>query len=292
MLQKPKSDFEIEMHEKLMERHVFGSRYEFLKRHNGIRPNCLHGLIGTMGSGKSTLFKCIIAETAATAKVLVWLSEERVVEYQPLINYLDKSCIRNISFVIEKEIPKEYKETREAMEEYFEQMVDESEAEVVFIDNVTTSAFYNNKFGLMGQIDTADFFIDFVKRKCSIFYVGHTSSEVSDNHGKVVNAEQIRGSKHLPIVTEYMYIIQKFTTEEKQYNVLRVAKYRHHEEARGWYALKYERKAYIGDSKVPFAVINRIFKMRDFFGKKSPVKKKEDSEPTKKIEKGPQNKLI
>lgn len=296
MLQKPKSDFEIEIHNKLLERHVHGSRYEFLKKHNGIRPNCLHGMIGTMGSGKSTLFKCVIAETASNSKVLVWLSEEKVVEYQPLLNYLDRSCVKNIAFVEEKQIPKEYKENHENFCEYFEQMVEESEAEVVFIDNITTSAFYNNKFGLNGQVDTADYFIDFVKRKCSVFYVGHTSSEVTDNFGKVVSPEQIRGSKHLPILTEYMYIMQKFTTEEKQYNVLRVAKYRHHEEARGWYALKYEKKAYIGDSKVPFAVINRIFKMRDFFGKKSPVKKKDETKDDVKNEKpaeeSPQNKLI
>lgn len=291
MLQKPVDDFEIEMHEQLLERHVHGSRYEFLKKHNGIRPNCLHGMIGTMGSGKSTLFKCIIAETAANSKVLVWLSEEKIVEYQPLINYLDKSCVKNISFVEEKTVPKEYRENQEQFFQYFEQMAEEADADVVFIDNVTTSALYNNKFGLNGQMNTADFLIDFVKRKCSVFYVGHTTSEVTDNYGKVVSPEQIRGTKHLPIVTEYMYILQKFTTEEKQYNVLRVAKYRHHEEARGWYALKYERKAYIGDGKVPFAVINRIFKMRDYFGKKSPVKKTDKNEKPK-AKSGPQTSLV
>ena len=55
--------------------------------------------------------------------------------------------------------------------------------------------------------------------------------------------------------------------------------------------MKYEKKAYVGDSKVPFAVINRIFKMRDFFGKKSPVKKATD-EKAKEKEASPQDKLI
>lgn len=291
MLKDPVSDFEIEMHSQLKDRVIFDSRYEFLRAHNGLRPNCLHGLIGTTGCGKSTLFKCVITEAAAGHKVLVWLSEENVVEYQELINMLDKSVLKNIKFIEEKEIPGEYRDHQENFLEYFEQMVEESEASMVFIDNITTSAFYNQRFGFGGQQKTAEFLINFVKRKCSVFYVAHTRSEVTDNYGKVVTPEDIRGSKELPLVTEYFYIIQKFTTEDKQFNVLRVAKYRHHELAKGWYGLKYEKQSYIGDNKVPFAVINKIFKMRDHFGKKLPTKPKE--EPMRpKEEKSEQSKLI
>ena len=73
MLKEPVSDFEVQMHSELKDRVEIPSRYEFLKAHNGIRPNCLHGMIGTTGCGKSTLLKCIIAETAQHKKVLVWL---------------------------------------------------------------------------------------------------------------------------------------------------------------------------------------------------------------------------
>lgn len=231
--------------------------------------------------GKSTLFKCIIAEAAAGKKVLVWLSEETVVEYQELINYLDRSCLKNISFVEEREIPKEIKDNQSQFFEYFEQMVDESDASIVFVDNVTTSRFYSSYFGFIGQQHTAEFLIDFVKRKCSVFYVAHTNLKIIDNYDKIVYPGDIRGSKELPNMTEYFYIIQKFTAESKQYNVLRVAKFRHHEKAAGWYALKYEQKAYTGDAKVTFATINKIFKMRDYFGKKLPVgeKKPDDKKP-------------
>lgn len=270
MLKEPVSDFEIEMHSKLKDRTVFHSRYAFLMAHNGLRPNCLHGLMGSTGSGKSTLTKCIITEAASQARILVWISEENVVEYQELINNLDKSVLDNILFVEEKEIESQYKEDQDKFFEYFEQCVDSADCEFVFIDNITTSAFYNSRFGFYGQQKTSEFMINFVKRKCSILYVSHTDSTVTDNYGKVVTPENIRGSKELALVTEYMYIIQKFTTEDKQFNVLRVAKYRHHEAAAGWYGLRYEKKAYIGDNKVPFAVINKIFKMRDHFGKKLP----------------------
>lgn len=275
MLKEPVSDFEVQMHSELKDRVEIPSRYEFLKAHNGIRPNCLHGMIGTTGCGKSTLLKCIIAETAQHKKVLVWLSEENVVEYQELINYLDKTCLKNILFIEEKEIPQEYKETQQQFLEYFEQMVDESGCDVVFIDNVTSSAFYNQRFGFLGQNRTAEYFMHFVKRKCSLFYVAHTSSNVTDNYNKIITPEDIRGSKELPVVTEYFYTIQKFTTNDKIYNILRVAKYRHHENARGYYALKFEKRSYIGDGKVPFELINKIFKGRDYLGRAAPKKAKD-----------------
>ena len=281
MLKKAVSDFEIEIHSELKDRTVHSSRYEFLKSHFGIRPNSLHGLMSSTGAGKTTLTKCVIAETAAHSRVLVWLSEETVVEYQELIHYLDKSCLHNIRFVEEKEVPKDYKDDQSKFFEYFEQMAEQAEAEVIFVDNVTTSRFYSSYFGFMGQQKSAEFLIDFVKRKCSIFYIAHTDRKVTDNYGQVVNPSDIRGSKELPNLTEYMYIMQKFTTEAKQYNVLRTAKFRHHKDAAGWYALKFERDAYIGDSKVPFAVINKIFKMRDYFGKKLPVGEKKDVMPKK-----------
>jgi len=228
--------------------------------------------------GKSTLMKCIAAEAAIQRKILVWLSEETIKEYQELINYLDRSVLCNILWVEEKEIDEQFKESQQDFFEYFEQMVEESGAEIVIIDNVTTSAFYNQRFGITGQNRAAEYLRDFPKRKgVAVFYVAHTQSNISDNYGKVINAEDIRGSKELPLNTEYLYIIQKFTQNDKQYNVLRVAKYRHHEEAAGWYALKYEGRAYIGDSKVPFSLVNKIFKSRDFFGRKEPAKKKENS---------------
>lgn len=291
MLKGPANDFEIEMHTRQKDQTEFYSRYEFLKAHYGIRPNCLHGIIGSTGCGKSTLVKCIIAEAAQGHKVLVWLSEENVVEYQELIQYLDKSCLKNISFVEEKDIPDEFKADQNNFFQYFTQMANEAMADIVFIDNVTSSAFYNQRFGFGGQNRSAEFLRNFCKSVCSVFYVSHTGSSITDNHGKVINPEDIRGSNELAIVTEYMYIIQKFTTEDKQFNLVRVAKYRHHEKARGWYALKYSQKAYIGDSKVPFNLVNAIFKSRDYFGKKTVKKTKAEKEAEDKETKQQQRKL-
>lgn len=274
-LQSPVSKFQVEMYTKNKDIYDVPTRYEFLRGHNGIRPNCLHGLIGTSGSGKSTLFKCIITETAQHKKVLIWLSEESIVEYQELIMFLDPIALDCIQFVEEKSIPEEYKISQDDFLAYFEQMVEESGCDVVFIDNVTTSCFYNQRYGFIGQNRAATYLADFVKRKCSVFYVGHTAANVTDNYSKVVGVEDIRGSKELPIQTEYFYCMQKFTSNDKQFNVLRVAKFRHHPKAAGWYALTFENYSYIGDASVPFNLINKIFKSRDHLGRK-------DAKTTKK----------
>lgn len=279
MLKEPADDFEVSMHVELRDKTIYPSRFEFLKGHNGIRPKSLTGLMAPTGAGKTTLVKCIIAETAANARVLVWISEETVVEYQELIHYLDKSCLKNIVFVEEKEIPEEYKDTQKDFFEYFEQMAEESGCDIVFIDNVTSSAFYNQRYGITGQNRSAEFLRGFAKRKCEIFYVAHTQSSITENYSKVVNAEDIRGSKELPLMTEYLYIIQKFTSNSKQFNCLRVVKYRHHEKAAGWFSLTYEKRAYIGDAKVPFNLINKIFKSRDYFGKTVKNKKADEIRP-------------
>ena len=191
MLKNPVSDFEIEMHSKLKDKTIHYSRYAFLMAHNGIRPNCLHGMMGTTGCGKSTLLKCIITEAAAGCRVLAWISEEDIVEYQELINELDKSVLNNINFVEEKHIPLEYLDSQEKFFEYFEQMVEESDCDIVFIDNITTSSFYNSRFGFIGQQRTAEYLKNFVKSKCSVFYISHTRSEVTDNYGNVTTASVI-----------------------------------------------------------------------------------------------------
>lgn len=268
MIKEPVSDVEIAAQEKLDSTTFVPSRFRFLGEHNGIRPNSLHGLIANSGVGKSTLFKCIIVETAKVVPVLVWLTEETVKEYQPLMNRLDKSVLDNIKFVEEKEIASEYKDNLEAFFTYFEEMVKRSGCAIVFCDNVTTSAFYDGRFSYRGQNRTATFLVEFVKRVCSFFYVAHTRNEVTDNYRKVVTEEDIRGSKQLALLTEYCYIIQKFTSKGNIYNILRVVKYRFHEKAAGWYTLVYEKGYYVGDAKVPFDMINQIFYDRDYFGKK------------------------
>jgi len=260
--------------------------HEVINTHNF----CANDIV-VSNCGKSTLLKCIIAETASTIKILIWLSEETVLEYQKLLNDIDKSMIKNIVFVEERSVPEDTKNDQDLFLQYFEQMVVDSGCCVVFIDNVTTSVLYNSRFGFFGQNKTADFLSNFVKRVCSIFYISHTGQQVTDNYNKIVTPEDMRGSKELALVTEYFYIIQKFTSNGGVYTILRNAKYRHHREAAGYFNLVFEKGYYIGDGYVPFEMINYIFKSRDHLGRKTPkkldAKDIKDAKDTEKESKDP-----
>ena len=269
MLKKPATDFEVKIYEDIKETEYFKSRFNFLKGHNGIRPNSLHGMIAPMGVGKTTLLQSIIADIALEKKVLIWLSEESLVSYQQHLRYLDDRCVQNLMFVEERDIPAEWKSKPDRFLTYFKTMVERAECDIVFIDNVTTSGFYDGRFGLNAQPQVADFLSSFVKSHCSVFYLAHTKKDIIVNHNKIIVPEDMRNTTALPNVTELFYIIQGFTRAEKIYNFVRVAKYRGYDKAAGWFALEYVQKAYVNDSPVDFSIVNDIFKSRDFLGKKS-----------------------
>lgn len=285
MLKKPATKEEIEA-QKIVNNTIFiPSRFKFLTAHNGVRPRTLHGLISNTGAGKSTLIKSIIAEVAKYKKILIWISEESVAEYQVLINQLSEEILENITFVEERSIPEHVKENQKAFFNYFVEMVTASGARMVFIDNITTSVFYNSRFGFFGQTKTCEFLLNFVKKVCSVFYVAHTGKHVTDNYNKIVTPEDMRNSSELPMQTEYLYIIQKFTSEGKIFNILRNAKHRHHDSAAGYFSLAYEKGCYVGDGRIDAEMVNYIFQLRDYLGKKIHVPKpdkplpKETEEP-------------
>ena len=195
LIQNPASDTEIEAQKELNDTQFVQSRFNFLSNHNGIRPNTLHGLMANTGIGKSTLMKCIIIELAKVMKVLVWLSEEDRTEYQMLINKMDRSVLKNIVFIQERDIPEKYRQNQAAFFTKFIEIVVESGCQIVVPDNITTSPFYNSQFGFVGQTKTTAFLISFVKQYCSIFYIAHTDKSVKTNLNRMLTPEDIRGAK-------------------------------------------------------------------------------------------------
>lgn len=283
ILKKPASDVEIEAQEELNAHQFVESRYNFLNGHKGVRPNSLHGLMANTGIGKSSLTKTVIVENARVIKTLIWLSEEKIVEYQMLISKLDKSVLSNITFVQERDIPEKYKQTSELFFRKFIDIVMESGCGFVFIDNITTSPFYSSRFGPVGQTKTTTFLLSFVKQYCSIFYVSHTASNISDNLNRMLKPEDIRGAKDLPMQTEFLYGMQRFTSGDNKYNVLSVLKARGYDSAPGTYALVYTKGSYVGDGKISFEGVNTLFQNRDFLGKRMLKAKEPPKKPAAEV---------
>ena len=279
IIKKPVSQIEMDMHKKLCATQFIPSRYNFLNGHNGIRPNTLHGLMSNTSAGKSTLFKSIIVETARVMKVLVWLSEEEIVEYQMLIMELDPSIVKNIVFITERSLPEEARDNQKLFHAKFRELVLKSGAGTVFIDNITTSPFYDATFGYRGQTKTTNFLLDFVKEVCSVFYIAHTDKSIRNNHNKMLTPEDIRGAKDLGLQTEYFYGMQVFTSAGQKYVVLTTLKARFHDVAHRSYFLAFKKGTYVGDGAMSFEQINTLFQNRDYLGRRM-LKPKEPKVPT------------
>ncbi len=247
----------------------FPSTYGFLNVHNGLRPGCFHGLLSTMGAGKSALVKSLITQTAEVCKVGVLLTEEKPIQYQMGINLANETqdVLDNIVFLDDKNISKITRNPAEFMT-YLSMMIISENIKALFIDNITTSSFYGDHIPFNQQKKAIDVLMEVMQKTGAlIFYVAHTKSDVTDNMPRLLTPEDIRGNKMLPIVTEYFYTMQKFEGNEKQYNVVRICKHRYHEKAVGFFQLEYENGRYVKDFKVPFESVNNIFKERDRLGK-------------------------
>lgn len=251
-------------------RHFF-TTFQHLDAHFGIRRGCYSVYMGTTGCGKSSLVKTVGLQASSTpnAKVLFWLSEEKKAKYA---KGMDQYCrmmgldLSNIGFFEESSIDQEMIKTHEDFLRYFTEVVLMTNADIVIIDNISTSRFYGPQTSLKEQGRTVEFF-----KKTSqdldiaLVAVIHTSSHVSDNMGRLFTTEDVRGIRSISLEASYFYAIQKFTRSGEIFNFLRTLKFREHANAAGTYHLKYDPaiSLYVGDEKVQFDMVKKIFNESD-----------------------------
>lgn len=255
----------------------FWSTFNHLNAHYGIRRGVLSGYIGTMGSGKSSLMKTLAIQAAITNKdvrVLYYLSEEKTENYcVNMLKYNEASGggLEKIEFIREPDMDHEELKSHAQFLEHFKRIVTSSFCDILFIDNLTTSRLYRTSTGLNGQARTTEFLKVLAQDlNIAIVYMAHTQSNVSDNMGRLITSEDIRGSKDIAIETSYLYALQMFTSNGVRTLTLRTLKHRDHSKGGGSYLLEYDTDlgVYVGDTKVEFADINELFKNRDHLGKK------------------------
>lgn len=252
------------------QRHFFTS-FQHLDAHYGIRRGCYSIYMGTTGCGKSSLVKVVGAQASSTPKikVLFWLSEEKKAKYaKGLDKYCDYAGIKlsEIAFFEESSIDKDHIRTHEAFLSYFIEVVCTVNADIVIVDNLSTSRFYGPQTSLRDQGRTVEFFKQ-KSQDLDIAIVGviHTSSGVSDNMGRLFTTEDVRGLRSISLEASYFYAIQRFTRNGEIFNFVRTLKFREHDTGGGTYHLKYDPKMslYIGDSKIDFEKVKEIFKKSD-----------------------------
>lgn len=252
------------------------SRFKFLISHYGLRPGLAHGVLGTPGSGKSTLVKSMVADTAINMKCLIYLTEEEIREYQGKLDVL-KCNMDNVVFLREKDIDTNNYPTLDTLLMYlFEEMLGAG-IQALFWDNLTTSKIYEAlKPNMQG------YFFSKMQAFCSdnsiIFvYVAHTKQGISDNHRQMIEGEDMRGTAYAFTQSPYFYIFQRFTIDTKVYAFVHVRKHRFHELEHKHFLLNFKEGIYHDDRQLEFSALNEFFKQRNYLGKKGSENRREPS---------------
>ena len=248
---------------------VWGSRFKFLMAHNGIRPIRVSYILGTTGTGKSTLVAAIIGDSAKDSPVLVILSEESAVRSARSIYKATPSVNKdNITFLYEKNIPEDIRGNQQKLMAWFEMYIVQSGVKLVFWDNLTSSPLFSQAFGPSGQ----EWAIFRIRDLCeslevSFFIVMHTAKAVTDNMNRYIEGEDVRGTQQSFIGADFFYVFQRFSAGQMFYPFIRTVKHRGTDPQNKIHLLKFSNGAYTMDSPSSYEEMNEVFMKRNVLGK-------------------------
>jgi len=247
----------------------WGSRFNFLMAHNGLRPARVHWLLGTTGSGKTSLMSSIIADSAAEYPVLVILTEETVNRYAPnILKASPKLNQENLKFISEREIPASARGDQKKLITWLETRIVEAGVRLVFWDNITTSSLFSQRFGNAGQEETVLRIRDLAESLEVAFFIAiHTEKKVTDNMGRLIMGEDVRGTQQSFIGADFFYILQRFEVGNVFYPFIRTVKHRGYEPKDKIHLLHFGNGIYIKDTASNFDKMNEVFCHRNVLGK-------------------------
>ena len=184
------------------------TRFNFINDHRGMRPGMMHVLMGTTGSGKTTMARAILADLSQGCKILYYSSEETAEQFQAQAGYANKINFENISFVHETDALRECsgKDDIEGFIKFLNWELDATNSDLLFFDNITTSVFYDQN---KRAIDCATKLrAVMVQKRIPFFVVAHTGSLVRD--GTWFDASNMRGFRSIANTAEYFYCLFRF----------------------------------------------------------------------------------
>jgi hypothetical protein len=240
--------------------------FQFHNRHTGFKKGCLHLLIGARGRGKSTFMMSIIHAALSGYKVLLYCTEETKIDVNfKLAKMGDMDRVRdNLHYISERDVidGDKYDTPVDAIKD----LSLGKGIDLIFFDNITTSRFYSSKpFAV--QEDLTDQFLKFAENfQKVLFIVAHSNSKTGAND-LMDDASCIRGSSHITIVAQYIYMFKLFDVtrkatvngalEDKEFKLgyVKIDKCRSGEGTGDYFSLVYDksRDMYYQDSLVKYA---------------------------------------
>lgn len=246
----------------------FESKLKFLKSHRGIRPNKMHLLIAPTHAGKSTMVRSIICDFIfknKDKKILLILSEESredfVTEFSNTVPAHD--ILGNIRILSEQDWSDH---DVDELEKGISEHINHYSIDLVIFDNITTSKIYNDRS--VKEQSKVSIWLKNMCKQTTLFLIAHSLG--SDFNNRLLDENDIRGSKTITNLTEFLYILQPVYVGDKLYQFINIKKHRGQEVKSKFYQLNYDKylKAFSEDKPVDFEAMAYIFKKRNQLNKR------------------------
>jgi len=240
---------------------------KFLNCHRGIRPNKMHLLMAPTHAGKSTLTRSIITDFVYRnkgKKVMLVLSEETKQEFEAeLSNAVDgDEILQNIQVFSEQSW---HNETPNGIMKFISDFVDQYRHDLLFIDNITTSKIYNDR--TVKEQSEVSTWLKIMTKKTAVFVIAHTLG--SDFNNRLLDENDIRGSKTITNLTEFLYILQPVYVGDRIFQFINIKKHRSQDVKSKFFQLVYNPtlKVFDQDREIDFDSLASIFKQRNQLSK-------------------------
>ena len=239
----------------------FKTDLAFLKIHNGLRLLKMHLLLSPTHGGKSTLVRSVVFDMLKNnklIKILIILSEETIEEFKAEFSktFPAHEILENVTLISEQDGCNSIEDTKINIKEAIEM----SDCEIVFYDNITTSTLYPDDFKT--QESTA-LWLKALSKKITLFLIAHTN----DNSGssKLLTESDIRGSKKLPNLVEFLYILQPIMVGNTMFQFINIRKHRGQETENKMFRLFYDpyHSIFKNDKGVNFEDVKEVFLQRN-----------------------------
>ncbi len=250
----------------------FDTDFGFLKTHKGWRPGKIHLALAPTHHGKSTLIRSIVWDYVTHSElfdrpILVWLSEESSDDFKTEMAKIGlPQEILNRVHVASEQDEEFRKESRNLL---LGEAIRLSDPALILFDNITTSCFYLGR-----TIEEQDNFANGLKGRAKknnipFILIAHTGGE-SQLSKRMLEANDIRGSKSVVNLAEFTYILQTFPiydeAEKRTYKfpTIRIVKHRGYDVGQIFWKLKFNREtmSFMEDRPIDWNEFKSIFKQQ------------------------------
>ena len=246
----------------------FESAFKFISEHNGFRKGKLHLLLADTGSGKSTLIRSLMYDVLTSIpedrKLLLILSEETETDFAIEIERsgFPDNLLEKLVIISEMEISNQ----RIFCQEIVLALHPEKNVDFVMFDNITTSQIYMGEVPSK-QADVAKWLKNIaITRDIPFLVVAHTNNIIKSNK-RLINATEIRGSKVITLIAEFLYILNSFEIQNNIYKLLEVNKHRGQTVSNIYFKLLFSKNqgVYAGDDILDYEKVKLLFKDKNVY---------------------------